>query len=134
MEPESLSSSTTCQIACLASWSGFFSMCLKCRVSQIKFSIFSPGRLPDFLHDSLVYPRFLCHCARAHHYTSIPLTTSVLSLPTILGQALVSLSGSQSGCQRLAYFPDPQLSPTAQPLYFKKCIWEMLKSPPTPPE
>lgn len=64
-------------------------MCLKCRVSKIKFRIFPPGRLPDFLHDSVVYSRFLCRCARAH-YTSVPLTTSVLSLPTILGQALVS--------------------------------------------
>ena len=72
MEPESLSSSTTCRTACFPSWSGFFSLGPRCRMSKIKFSVFPSGRWPAFLHDSSRAPQApLPVCLSARPLSSI---------------------------------------------------------------
>lgn len=84
-EPEPLGSSATGQTACSASRSGFFS---KCRMSEIKFSLLPPGRLPAFLRNPPEYPRFSCPRARAS--PPAPRSQPPSSPRRVLAQALVS--------------------------------------------
>lgn len=83
MEPETLSSSIMYQIPCLTSWSGFFSLCPKCRMSKIKFSTFPSSRLAAFFHDFPSTPGCadnvpFCQSIITHLSSSHPLSSPCL--------------------------------------------------------